>query len=421
MAKIVAFSANEILDSRGIPTIETTAALDDGTVSSAAVPAGTSIGRYEAVELRDGDTSRYQGLGVLKAINNVVKVIAPKLVNCDPLNQNNIDKILNQLDGTPNKKNLGANAVLSVSLAVCRAAALSQKLPLFKYINKLLFNINLPTPIQQMPTPIFNLINGGKHGGGNLDFQEFHVIPATSKPYHEALMMGQTIYKTLGDVLTHRGAVHSLGDEGGYAPNLFTNSDALEITAEAIGQTPYRLAYDVFLGLDVAASFFKKGGSYQIKDREAPLSSQDLISYYQGLQSQYHLLTLEDPLEEDDWEGWRKLRETLADGTIIVGDDLIATNPERLKKAISEKAATAILVKPNQIGTLSEVLTVIKIAREGNFKVIISHRSGETNDTFVADLAVGVGADYVKFGAPARGERVAKYNRLLEIEKEISK
>lgn len=419
MAKIESIVASEILDSRGIPTVETSVTLNDGTKAVASVPSGTSVGRYEAVELRDNDPNRFHGLGVQKAVENIQKIIAPQITGFEANDQISLDNRLKELDGTPNKKNLGANAILAVSLAVCRTASLSQKVPLYRHLNQLAFNINLPTTVEQLPTPIFNLINGGRHGAGNLDFQEFQIIPATNFPYNLALRIGQEIYQSLGEVLTYRGAVHSLGDEGGYAPNLFTNLDALEILAEGIAKTTYRLSYDVFLGLDAAASFFKQGATYRLKDREMPFSPDDLITYYQNLQSKYPLLILEDPLEEDDWGGWKKLTQILGEKVIIVGDDLLATNPERLKKAIAEKAASGILVKPNQIGTLTETLAVIKLARTGNFKVIISHRSGETNDPFVADLAVGVAADYVKFGAPARGERVAKYNRLSEIEKEL--
>lgn len=421
MAKIAAILAREILDSRGIPTIEAVASLDDGTSATAAVPAGTSIGRYEAEELRDNDQTRFQGMGVLRAVENVNKVIAPKIQGLDPQNQTALDAILIKLDGSPNKKNLGANAILAVSLATCRAASISAKIPLYKHINNLAFNINLPTSGENLPTPIFNLINGGKHGAGNLNFQEFHVVPATNKPYSDALRIGQEIYQILGRVLTYRGAVHSVGDEGGYAPNLFTNIDALDILRDTVGQTSYQLGYDLFLGLDVAASVFKTGRGYQLKDREEPYSGEELIVYYQGLQIKYNLLLLEDPFSEDDWEMWKKLTQSLGSQTIVVGDDLLATNKERLKRAIEEKAATAILVKPNQIGTLTETLAVVKMARAANFKVVVSHRSGETNDAFIADFAVGVAADYVKFGAPARGERVAKYNRLSEIEGELGK
>lgn len=420
MAKIQWVRATEILDSRGNPTVETSVGLDDGTAVRASVPSGASLGKYEAVELRDGDPKRFGGMGVLKAVENVNKVIGPAIVEKSPQNQTEIDQLLIKLDGTANKSKLGANAILSVSLTVCKAAAASLRTPLYKYINQLSFNINLPRTIEKMPTPIFNLINGGKHGAGNLDFQEFHVIPASHASYHEGLRLADEIYQTLKRVLSYRNAVHSVGDEGGFAPNLFTNLDALDILTEAIKETPYKLSYDVFLGLDVAASHFRAGHGYQIKDQPQALSSEELIKYYQNLQATYHLLLLEDPLAEDDWNDWGKLMGIMGQTVLIVGDDLFATNPERLKKGIGAKAANAILIKPNQIGTVTETLTVVKLAKEGGFKTIVSHRSGETNDTFVADFAVGIAADYVKFGAPARGERVAKYNRLLEIEGELS-
>ncbi|MDP3998858.1 MAG: phosphopyruvate hydratase [bacterium] len=420
MAKIQWVNATEILDSRGNPTIETTIALDDGvSAARASVPSGASLGKYEAIELRDNDPNRFNGMGVLKAVGNVNNAIGSAIMGKDPQDQVGIDKLLLKLDGTPNKGNLGGNAILSVSLAVCKVAAFSLKMPLYKYINKLAFNINLPVSIEKMPTPTFNLINGGKHGAGNLDFQEFHVIPASHKPYHEGLRLGDEIYQKVRKVLDYRNAIHSVGDEGGFAPNLFTNMDALEILIEAIKETPYKLSYDVFLGLDVAATHFKKGGHYQIKDHPEALAADDLIKYYQHLQENYHLLILEDPLGEDDWNDWAKLMQIMGNTVTIVGDDLFATNPERLKKGIDEKVANAILVKPNQIGTLTETLAVVKQAKDAGFKTIVSHRSGETNDTYIADLAVGLTADYVKFGAPARGERVAKYNRLLEIEHEI--
>jgi len=420
MAKIKWVRATEIIDSRGNPTVETVIGLDDGvSAARASVPSGASIGKYEAVELRDNDPTRFEGMGVLKAVENVNKIIGPAIVGKDPQNQIEIDQLLVKLDGTSNKSKLGANAILSVSLAVAKVAAQSFKIPLYKYLNKLAFNINLPVSITAMPTPVFNLINGGKHGTGNLDFQEFHVIPASHKKYHEGLRLCDEIYQTLKKVLRYRNAISSVGDEGGFAPNLFTNMDAIELLSDAIKETPYRLAYDVFFGLDAAASHFKKGGSYQIKDQPAALSSDELIKYYQNLQERYHLLILEDPLGEDDWDDWVKLMGIMGESVIIVGDDLFTTNPERLKKGIAEKAANAILIKPNQIGTLTETLAVVKQAKDAGFKTVVSHRSGETNDTFVADLAVGIAVDYVKFGAPARGERVVKYNRLLEIENEL--
>ncbi len=418
MSKITKIVATEILDSRGNPTVECNVALDDGSSGAASVPSGASLGKYEAVELRDGDAKRYNGMGVLRAVANVNQLIGPRLIGLDANSQTEVDKLMITLDGTENKSKLGANSTLSVSLAVAVAAAQSAKLPVYKYINKL-FGEALPTSIDKMPTPTFNIINGGKHGAGNLDFQEFHVVPATTNPYKVSLEIGEEIYQKLKEVLTYRNAIHSVGDEGGFAPNLFTNLDALEAIIEAIKATPHDFGRDVFLGLDVAATHFLKPDGYRIKDRPIPLKSQEFVEYLVDLNSQYRLLLLEDPLDEDDWEGWQKLTADLGQTTLIIGDDLLATNLIRLKQAIQQKACNAILVKPNQVGTLSETLEVIKAARQGGFKIIVSHRSGETNDSFIADLAVGVAAEYVKFGAPARGERVAKYNRLLEIETEL--
>jgi enolase len=418
MSKISRISAREILDSRGNPTVETTVFLDDGVSGTAQVPSGASLGKYEAVELRDNDPSRYNGQGVLKAVANVNQVIGPKLSNFDPGRQEEIDNLIISLDGTRDKSNLGANSLLSVSLAVAVAASQIKKLPLYRYLS-VLYGGSLPNAISKMPTPTFNIINGGKHGAGNLDFQEFHVVPASNKAYNQCLRIGEEIYQALKKVLIARNAIHSVGDEGGFAPNLFTNLDAFEAIMESIRTTHYEFGKDVFLGLDVASSHFKKGDEYSIKDRTIPLKTTEFIEYLVDLNNQYSLLILEDPLDEDDWTSWQNLTETLGESVLIVGDDLLATNYERLSQAIKEKACNSVLIKPNQAGTLTETLKVIRLARQGGFKIIVSHRSGETNDTFIADLAVGVVADYVKFGAPSRGERIAKYNRLLEIESEL--
>ena len=392
-------------------------ALDDGSQAVASIQSGTSIGKYEAVELRDQDSKRYQGLGVLKAVANVNEKIAPKMVGMKAENQLKIDQTLILLDGTKNKAQLGANAILSVSQAVCEASAASKKIPQFLYLAQL---YGLKEKELKVPTPILNLINGGKHGAGNLDFQEFHLIPSSQKVYHEQLRLGTEIYHQVEKVLIRHGAIHSVGDEGGFAPNLFTNSDALEVLMEAIKESAYEFQKDVFIGLDVAASFFYKDGRYKIRDRTLPMTTENLVEFYRELVVQYPLAILEDPFAEDDWDGWIKLSQSLAN-TILVGDDLLATNKTRIQKAIKKKACQAILVKPNQIGTIAETIEVIKIARAANWKVVVSHRSGETNDDFIADFAVGVGADYAKFGAPARGERLAKYNRLLKIEAELKK
>ncbi|MEA3355686.1 MAG: phosphopyruvate hydratase [Patescibacteria group bacterium] len=417
MPKITNLKAREILDSRGNPTIETTVTLDSNHQACATIPSGASTGKHEAVELRDNDKTRFNGLGVLKAVKNVNTTIAKKIIGIDPTKQTSLDQILIDLDGSENKKNLGSNAILSVSTAVLKAAAAYYKLPVYSYINK---KYSLDKSSQKLPSPTFNIINGGAHGAGNLDFQEFHVIPSIRFPYHTALQMGNEIYKSLKKVLIQRKAVHSVGDEGGFAPNLFTNMDALEIILEAIHNTPYQFAKDVFLGLDVAANFFFRNDHYTIKDRAQPYSKKELIAYYLQLNKEYRLFSLEDGLDEEDWNGWAKLTESIGTNTLIVGDDLLTTNKQRVKKAIEEKSCNAILVKPNQIGTISETIEVIQLCKKNNWKIIVSHRSGETNDTFIADFAVGIKADYTKFGAPARGERIAKYNRLLAIEQELN-
>ncbi len=418
MATIKNINAREILDSRGKPTIETTVELSDGHLGISSVPAGSSLGKSEAMELRDHDPNRYDGWGVLKAVANVNNKISLKLKGIDTIRQGEIDKLMIDLDGTNNKSNLGANAILSVSLANCVAAAAAAGKPLYYYIAELMEH-QLPKNLEKMPTPTFNIINGGKHGTGNLDIQEYHVIPSTIKPYHEALQMGQEIYTKLKEVLITRNASHAVGDEGGYTPNLYTNVDALEAIMEAVKKSRYKFGLEVFLGLDVAASYLLKDNSYYIKDRPTSMTTEDMIEYYENIHQEYHILNLEDPLGEEDWQGWKMITTKLGREINIIGDDLLVTHPVRLQRAIKEQVCNGILVKPNQIGTLSETLNVIKIAKAADFKVIVSHRSGETNDSFIADLAVGVGADYVKFGAPARGERVAKYNRLLKIEEEL--
>ncbi len=416
--KIFGILAREILDSRGDPTIETMVVLESGYRGIASVPSGTSLGKYEAVELRDNDAKRYGGMGVLKAVTHVNTVIAQKLKGMDALDQAVLDSTLLKLDGTPDKHVLGANSILSVSMATAVAAANASRLPLYRYVNAL-FQPFIETTIDKIPTPTFNIINGGKHGAGNLDFQEFHIVPATNKPYSEALEMGVAIYNAVKKILKYRNAVYSVGYEGGFAPDLFTNIDAMEVLAEAIRATPYKFGIDVFFGLDLAASTFQKEKGYLIKDKPGVMTTKDFIHYLQELHKQYRLLLLEDPLGEDDWEGWTTLTSSMGQEVLVVGDDLLATNPERLKRAITSKACSALLAKPNQIGSLSEFLGVIAIAKQHDIKTIVSHRSGETNDAFIADLAVGVQSDYVKFGAPARGERVAKYNRLSEIEAEL--
>lgn len=419
MSKISRVWAREIIDSRGVPTVEAAAQLDSGHVISASVPSGASTGSHEALELRDNESKRYLGKGVAKAVNNINQIVGPAMAGLDPSNQFEIDKKLQELDGTENKSKLGANAILAMSMVACKAGAMVSRQSLFYWIYQLGKSVGLDSQLH-MPTPLFNMINGGLHGAGNLDFQEFWVIPASSKPYSDGLRSGVEIYLTIGDNLKRRGAIHSVGDEGGYAPNLFTNADALEVFVESIKLTEYKLGRDVFLGLDVASNSFYKDGEYVIRDMSSPLDDKAMLEYYKQLNNQYRLAILEDPFHEDAWASWRELTSILGDQVTILGDDLLVTNPKRLEKAIAEKSCNGILVKPNQIGTITETINVVKIARAAGWKVATSHRSGETNDTFIADFAVGVGSDYAKFGAPARGERVAKYNRLSAIEMELA-
>lgn len=414
MSKIKSVYSREILDSRGNPTVETTVYCDDGSQATSSVPSGASTGKYEAVELRDNDPLRFGGLGVKKAVSFVNEVLGPSLIGMDTTDQFNIDKKLIGLDATPNKSKYGANSILSISLAVAKAGSLAQKIEPYLWFNKLFTSLGYKTDIN-LPIPVCNVINGGKHGAGNLDFQEFHIIPASNKKYPDGLRICAQVYHKIKEVLKYRNAVNAVGDEGGFAPNLYTNLDALEIIIEAIKQAGFSLRQDIFLGLDIAPSYFYKNGLYQIKDFQEKLNSDKFIEYLSELHKNYHLLCLEDPLDEDSWDEWTKLTGILGSEVYIIGDDLLVTNPDKLKKAIETKACNSILVKPNQIGTLTETLNVIKIAKENNFKIVVSHRSGETCDSIIADLAVGVAADFAKFGAPARGERTVKYNRLLSI------
>jgi len=418
MATISKIWAREILDSRGIPTVEAACKLDTGAIAVTSVPTGASTGKHEALELRDADPKRYNGKGVLKAVANVNDVLGPSVWGKDPTKLEAIDQTLIAIDGTENKSKYGANAILAVSVVAAKAGAMARNIPLYRWINELAKSHGLDAKLK-IPTPEFNMINGGLHGAGNLDFQEFHVMPASSKTFSEGLRNGVEIYMAIGENLKRRGAIHSVGDEGGYAPNLFTNADALELIVDSIRETDYQIGRDVFLGLDVAADSFYKNGEYVIRDKSSPMSEDAMIEFFKTLNNQYKLAELEDPLSEDAWAGWQKLHGLIGDTVIIVGDDLLVTNPKRLAKAITERTCNGVLVKPNQIGTVTETIQVVKQARAAGWHVIVSHRSGETNDWFIADFAVGVGSDYAKFGAPARGERVAKYNRLLSIEKEL--
>lgn len=416
MAKIKQITAREILNGKGEPAIETSVILNDGALGIASAPSGTSVGKYEAVDLKDNDEKRYQGKGVLNAITNIDKILSPLLVGMDASNQQLIDKKMIEIDGTVNKSKIGANAILSVSIAVAKASARSAVLPLFLYLREY---VKKDTQQLKIPTPCFNIINGGKHGGGNIDFQEFLVIPATSKKYSESLEIGTRVYFSLKKVIENSNLSSLVGFEGGFSPKLSSNLDALVLIKKAIEESNLRAGFDMFLGIDAAANTFYNENKYTIKDKSTTLTSKDLIAFYKMVNEQFHLLYLEDGLSEDDWDGWKELYTTMSTQTMIVGDDLVATNPFRLSEAISKNAISAVIIKPNQIGTIIEALAVAEMAKQAGLKVIVSHRSGETNDDFIADFAVSVNADYVKFGAPVRGERVAKYNRLLAIESQL--
>ena len=421
MSKISAIFAREILDSRGNPTIETTVWADNNQVGAiASIPSGASTGKHEAVELRDQDPNRFDGMGVTKAVVNVNQTISKYLIGRDPTKQNEIDQLLLNLDGTTNKSRLGANAILSVSQAICELGAKVSSLSTYAYLSAK-YGLHQPTA-QNLPTPFFNVINGGKHGvGGNLDFQEFHLVPSSRFDFKKSLQIGGEIYHRIRDVLKEKKSNFGLGDEGGYTPNLHSNKDALEIISQAISTTSYQLGKDVFLGLDLAASVFHQNGEYHIRDRKEPYSTTDFINFLVDLKKKYHLFALEDPLEEDSWDDWASLNSQLGQETLIIGDDLLVTNKIRLREAIEKKSCNTVLLKPNQIGTISETVSFIKLAKENKMASVVSHRSGDTNENFLADFAVGVGAEFVKFGAPSRGERVIKYNRLSQIQDRLTK
>lgn len=414
MAKIAKIKGFEILDSRGNPTIQTFITMDNGIVATAAVPSGASVGTHEAAELRDNDPKRYHGMGVLKAIENIEKIISPKLCGMDPQNQKGIDDALIELDGTENKSKLGANAILGVSMAVAKASAKTQFLPLYSYIKNLSSGEK-----EKIPAPLFNILNGGKHAGENVDFQEFIICPDIDGSFSQKLEVGVLVYSELKKILHEKGLSVAVGDEGGFAPNLSGNQDALALIKQAITDCGFNYKTDIRMGLDAAANTFFNDGKYKIKEKSEPLTTDEIIKYYSDLQNEFNFLYLEDLLSEDDWDGWEKLCVTLPSEAIVTGDDLVVTNPNRLKTAIEKKAIRGVIIKLNQIGTVTETLEVLKMAKNASIKTIISHRSGETNDDFIADFAVGVASDFVKFGAPVRGERVAKYNRLLEIESEL--
>ena len=417
MAKIKKIIAREILDSRAHPTVEVIVELADSQVGIFSTPSGASTGKNDAVELRDQDPNRYHGLGVLRCLENIAKILAPKLIGMEAQDQDNIDQTMINLDGSKNKSKLGANSILALSGAIAKAQAASEKVPIYQYIAQ---KAGENSKEFSIPTPMFNVLNGGAHANFNLDFQEFLIVPTKANSYSRNLKIGVECYFSLYDTLKAHSASVLIGDEGGFAPSLYTNMDALKMLEEATTRANLRVGLDLFFSIDVASSQFMKGDLYRIKDKPVPLPPVDLIDFYILLNEQYHLLSLEDPIAENDWDNWKTVTQKLGVQTLIVGDDLISTNLERLKKAISEKACNAVIIKPNQVGTISEAIKVAQEAKNAGFRVIVSNRSGETNDDFIADFAVGIGADYVKFGAPARGERVAKYNRLLEIEHDLS-
>ncbi|AKT50185.1 phosphopyruvate hydratase [Arsenicicoccus sp. oral taxon 190] len=409
MANIEAVGAREILDSRGNPTVEVEVALEDGTIARAAVPSGASTGAFEAVERRDGDKGRYLGKGVEDAVNAVLDEIAPRVLGYEATEQRLVDAEMIALDGTDNKGSLGANAILGVSLAVAKAAAESAGLPLFRYVGGPNAHV--------LPVPMMNILNGGSHADSNVDIQEFMIAPIGAPSFKEALRWGAEVYHALKSVLKERGLATGLGDEGGFAPNLESNRAALDLILDAIRAAGYEPGKDIALALDVAASEFFQDGSYAFEG--GTKSADEMISYYAELVAAYPLVSIEDPLNEDDWEGWKAITEQLGDKVQLVGDDLFVTNPERLQRGIASDTANALLVKVNQIGSLTETLDAVDLAQRNGYRCMMSHRSGETEDVTIADLAVATNCGQIKTGAPARSERVAKYNQLLRIEEEL--
>ena len=410
MAYIEDLVAREVLDSRGNPTVEVEVLLDDGTEGRAIVPSGASTGVHEAVELRDGDKGRYLGKGTLTAVKNVNEIIADEIVGMDPFDQPGLDKVLIELDGTTNKGKLGANAILGVSLAVARAAAESIGLPLFQYLG----GVNAKV----LPVPMMNILNGGSHADNNVDIQEFMIMPVGASCFREALRMGAETFHNLKKILKDRGLNTNVGDEGGYAPDLKTNEEAIQVIIEAIKQAGYEPGKDICIALDCAASEFydEEKNVYDWKGEGRVMTAAELCAFYEDICSKYPVLSIEDGMAEDDWDGWKLLNEKIGDRVQLVGDDLFVTNTERLKRGIEEKAANSILIKVNQIGSLTETLDAIEMAKKAGFTAVVSHRSGETEDTTIADLVVGVNAGLIKTGSASRTDRICKYNQLLRIE-----
>ena len=409
--EIVDVVARQILDSRCFPTVEVEVYLEDGTVGRAAVPSGASTGMYEAVELRDGDKNQYLGKGVLKAVQNVNDTIAEELIGCNVYDQPYIDKLLIELDGTPNKAKLGANAILGVSLAVANAAAKSLDLPLYQYVG----GVNAKV----LPVPMMNIINGGSHADNSVDLQEFMVMPVGAKTFSDALQMCAEVYHTLKKTLHDKGYSTAIGDEGGFAPNLKSNEEAIEVIIEAITKAGYKAGEDMFIAIDAASSEYYKDGKYVLEHEGKTLTAAEMVDFLENWVNKYPIISIEDGMAEEDWEGWKLLTERLGKKVQLVGDDLFVTNTERLERGIDLGVGNSILIKLNQIGTLTETLNAIEMANRAGYTAVISHRSGETEDTTIADLVVAVNAGQIKTGAPARSERVAKYNQLIRIEEEL--
>lgn len=415
MATIQGIWAREVLDSKGIPTIECTLWLDTGGIVAASVPTGTSIGKYESHEMRDNDQNRFLGKGVTQAVQTINTLIAPQLVGKNPTAQQEIDQLLINLDGSAKKEKIGANALLAVSQAVVKGGALSVNQPLYFYIQEKYKMIQS----LKIPTCIYTMVNGGEHGANNLDIQEFQIIAASHLDFSNSLNMAVTMFHQLSQVLAAKNAIHSVGPVGGFTPNLYNNTDVFELLIETAKTTSYVFSQDFFLGIDAAATKFYSGGKYHLRERSEGYSSAELFEYYKKIYEVFRVLCFEDPFREDDEKMWQQITTELGETSRIVADLLTATNPERTQKAIDKKMANTLLVKPNQIGTITETVAVIQLARKAGWQILVSHRSGETNDDLIADFAVGIGADYVKFGPPNRGERIAKYNRLLMIEADI--
>lgn len=411
MSIITQVYAREILDSRGNPTVEVEVVLEDGTMGRAAVPSGASTGVHEAVELRDGDKRRYVGKGVIKAVENVNDVIADHLIGLDATRQIEIDELLIRLDETPNKAKLGANAILGVSMAVAKAAANYVGLPLYQYLGG--------TNAHELPVPMMNILNGGQHADNNVDIQEFMIMPVGAPNFSECLRMNVEIYHALKSILKEKGMSTGLGDEGGFAPNLESNAEALDVIMEAIEKAGYKAGKDIMLAMDVAASEFYKDGKYHMLAEGAPKTSTQMVNYLADLVEKYPIISIEDGLAEDDWKGWAALTKKLGDKVQLVGDDLFVTNAARLQMGIDKGVGNAILIKVNQIGTLTETFRAVELAKRHGYTAIVSHRSGETEDTTMADIAVALNAGQIKSGAPARTDRVAKYNQLLRIEEDL--